>query len=82
MTLARPFKGNNILGASMSDMLQLVVEIRNPQAKVLLVTSAIRVPNIDDKLKHVGHSSREPSCASWIVLPAELRLQQNRGLRS
>jgi hypothetical protein len=41
--------------SSMSDMLQLVVEIRNPQAMILLVTSAIRVPNIDDKLKHVGH---------------------------
>jgi hypothetical protein len=36
-------------------MLQLVVGIRNPQAMILLVTSAIRVPNIDDKLKHVGH---------------------------
>jgi hypothetical protein len=55
MILARSFKGNNILGASMSDMLQLVVEIRNPQAMILLVTSVIRVPNIDDKLKHVGH---------------------------
>ena len=49
------FLGNNILGSSMSDMLQLVVEIHNTQAMILLVTSPIRVPNLDDKLKHVGH---------------------------
>jgi hypothetical protein len=46
----------------MSDILQLVVEIRNPQAMILLVTSAIRVPNIDDNLKQVGHR-----CATYIV---------------
>jgi hypothetical protein len=55
MFLGRPFKGDKLLGASMSYMLQLVVEIRKPQAMILLVTAAIRVPNIDDKLKHVGH---------------------------
>ena len=41
----------------MSDMLQLVVEIRNPQAMILLVTSATRVPNIDDKLKSLLQNS-------------------------
>jgi hypothetical protein len=44
MTLARPFKGNDILGASMSDMLQLVVEIRNPQAMILLVSRPLEFP--------------------------------------
>ena len=36
-------------------MLQLVVEIHNTEAMILLVTSPIRVPNPNDKLKHVGH---------------------------
>ncbi len=39
----------------MSDMLQLVVGIGNTQAMILPVMSHIRVPNLDDKLKHVGH---------------------------
>ena len=40
---------------SMSDMLQLVVEIHNTQAMILPVTSQIEVPNPDDHLKHAGH---------------------------
>ena len=39
----------------MSDMLQLVVEIGNAQAMTLPVTRTLRVRNLDDKLKHVGH---------------------------
>ena len=38
----------------MSDMLQLVVEIGNTQA-MILPRRTLRVPNLDDKLKHVGH---------------------------
>ena len=38
----------------MSDMLQLVVEIHNTQAMVLLA-SYIERSNLHDKLKHIGH---------------------------
>jgi hypothetical protein len=34
---------------------QLVVEIHNTQAFILPVTRTLRVPNPDDKLKHIGH---------------------------
>jgi len=39
----------------MSDMLQLVVTIGITQAMILPVTYTLRVTNLDDKLKHVGH---------------------------
>jgi hypothetical protein len=39
----------------MSDMLQLVVEIAITQAMILPVSRTLRAPNLDDKLKHVGH---------------------------
>jgi len=37
-------------------MLQLVVEIGNTQALILPATSHIESSQVDDKLKHVGHS--------------------------
>ncbi|MDX6614124.1 MAG: hypothetical protein QOD75_3310 [Blastocatellia bacterium] len=36
-------------------MLKLVVEIHNTQVMIPLVTVALWVLNLDDKLKHVGH---------------------------
>ena len=39
----------------MSDMLQLVVKIHYTQSTILLVAYTLRIPNPDDKLKHVGH---------------------------
>ena len=39
----------------MSDMLQLVVKIHYTQATILLVGWPLRIPKLDDKLKHVGH---------------------------
>jgi hypothetical protein len=40
----------------MSDMLQLVVELRQRR-----VQSRFNVANLDDKLKHVGHLLTAPS---------------------
>jgi len=39
----------------MSDMLQLVVEIGITQAVIVPGTPEFRVPNLNYKLKHIGH---------------------------
>ena len=39
----------------MSDMLQLVVETGITQAMVIPLRRTLKVPNLHDKLKHVGH---------------------------
>ena len=39
----------------MSDMLQLVVEIRINSSNATLAAAPVERPNPDDKLKHIGH---------------------------
>jgi len=54
MNLARPLKGMNILGESMSDMLQLVVETQTLK-QWYYWRRTLSVLNPHDKLKHIGH---------------------------